>query len=125
MRYLVAVLAVLALMVAPAAAQTPVPNPTKAEFAPSTDHGALEGYDLAFYDAADVQIAILDIGKPAVDPDGLCRLNINVQPIKFGIYTAKVRARGGAGAYSPWSDPSNLWVREPGKPGKIVVKGSV
>lgn len=121
MKFLMAVLCVFALMVVPAAAQSPVPNPTRAEFSVSTDHSAIDSYELAMFDAADVLIATLDIGKPAPDATGTASVAINVQPIKFGLYTARVRAKAGA-VFSAWSDPSNVWVREPGKPSKVVIK---
>lgn len=121
MKYLMAVLCVFVLMAAPVAAQN-VPNPTAYEFEPSADHAAIDSYELGVYTAvSDILIATLVIGKPTVDADGKCRGSLNVQPIKFGTYVAKVRAKA-AEVFSPWSDPSNLWDREPGKPGKIVIK---
>jgi hypothetical protein len=116
-----AVLCVFVLMAAPAMAQSPVPNPSRAEFTVSIDHSTIDSYELAMFDAADLQIATLDIGKPAPDATGTAGVPINVQPIKFGLYTARIRAKAGA-VYSAWSDPSNLWVREPGKPSKVVIK---
>ena len=121
MKYLMAVLCVLVLMAVPAFAQGPVPNPTRAEFKVSPDHATVDLYELAMFDVADVLIATLLIGKPTPDAGNIAAVTINVQPIKFGLYTARIRAKAGA-VYSAWSDPSNQWVREPGRPSNVVIK---
>ena len=120
MRLIVLTLLCLFVCAVPAMAQGTVSNPTKYEFDPSVDHAAIDTYELAIFDLTDILVATLNIGKPAVEADGKCRGAINVQPIKFGEYVAKVRARA-VSVFSPWSDPSNQWTREPGKPGKPLI----
>ena len=120
MKKFVAVLAFV-LFAGVASAQT-VHNPTMVEFTPSPDHAVITSYELDLVRASDnAVIQTLNVGKPAVDADGKCRASVNVQPVTFGTYYAKMRsvASGVVGLDSPNSEN---WVRSPGAPSKPVVK---
>jgi len=122
MKRIVLILAVLVLVSAPVVAQT-LPNPTGAEWTCSADHAAVTSYDIGWFLAgATSPVSTVDLGKPTGPT--LCTAVINVQPLAFAEYTAKVRAKitGTPTLYSEWSDPSNLFQRVPGKPGGVVVK---
>lgn len=102
--------------------QAPVQNPTKAEFTPSADHATIDYYQIGYFLAGAAEpVTVTDLGKPAPDASNVCRVDLNTQPLTFGGYIAKVRARAG-GVWSDWSDPSNPFERIPGPPGGPVVK---
>ena len=102
--------------------QQPVPNPTGAEFTPSPDHAAIDSYQIGYFLAGAAEpTTLVDLGKPVPDAGNLCQAPINVMPLTFGDYTAKIRARVGT-VWSEWSDPSNPFARIPGRPGGPVVK---
>jgi hypothetical protein len=105
-----------------AAAQTPIPNPTAIEFTPSLDHAQIDLYEVGWFLAgATSPVSVTDIGKPTPNASNICRATINVMPLAFNSYTAKARAKAGT-TYSEWSDPSDIFLRQPGKPGKPVPK---
>jgi hypothetical protein len=103
-------------------AQTIPGNPTGAEFTPSPDHAAVSQYEIGWFLSGAVDpLSITDIGKPTPDQNNVCRVTINVMPLPFNQYTAKIRAKAGD-VYSEWSEPSNVFMRIPGKPGTPVIK---
>jgi hypothetical protein len=120
MKRVLLVLAMLALA-SPALCQT-LPNPTGAEWTASVDHSTISAYEIGwFLGAATSPVSTVDVGKPTPNASNVCSVTINVMPLPFGEYVARVRAKAGT-VYSEWSDPSNLFQRVPGKPGGPVVK---
>ena len=122
MKRIVLILAVLVLVSAPVVAQT-LPNPTGTEWTCSADHSAVTSYEIGWFLAGAASlVSTVDLGKPTGPTQ--CAAAINVMPLAFAEYTAKVRAKvaGTPIIYSEWSDPSNLFQRVPGKPGGVVVK---
>lgn len=125
-RILPLLLAVLAIA-APATAQTNVTNPTRAEFTASLDHAAITSYEIAWFSGAAQVGAVVDLGKPTPDANQLCTATIQVMPLTFATYTAKVRAKVvtglvGAPIYSEWSAASNAFDRAPGNSGTPIIK---
>jgi hypothetical protein len=108
---------IVALLVSTSAmAQTaPVKNPTLVVFRCSSDHDLHTGHEMDIVATNGQVIQTLSLGTATPDAAGDVRLPINVQPIAFGVYTARVRAVAGA-AKSFDSDPSNVWERAPGRP---------
>jgi hypothetical protein len=124
MKRLIVVALVFALLgcASVALAQTPIPNPTAIEFTPSPDHAQIDVYEVGwFLVGAASPVSVSDIGKPAPNASNICRATINVMPLAFNSYIAKARAKAGT-VYSDWSDPSDVFLRQPGKPGKPVPK---
>lgn len=122
------ILACLALSVPASAQTTPPQNPNAVVFTPSSpaDHDQLTAYEATILDSAGAVVQVLNLGKPALCPTTTCPATVpagdvfaplNVQPIKFGSYTIVIRGVAGA-VRGPQSDPSNVWERAPGKPGK-------
>ena len=118
MRYFIIV--GLLLCAAPAWAQN-VKNPTRAIFKCSADHDMHTGHEIDVINESGAVLQTLTFGTAAPDANGDVTLAINVQPVSFGAYTAKVRATAGAWK-SESSEPSNVWERVPGKPGKPVTQ---
>jgi hypothetical protein len=115
------VFGLLGFLAAAASAQT-VANPTAVEFTPSADHAQVDAYEVGWFLAgATSPVGTTDIGKPAPNASNICRATINVMPLAFNSYTAKARAKAGT-VYSDWSDPSDVFLRQPGKPGKPAAK---
>ena len=120
---------VLILLLPTLASAQNLPNPRLAEWTASIDHATITSYELGFFLAgATSPVSIVDAGKPGVDivvgcsaPTPCIQYIINVMPLAFNEYTAKVRAKAGI-LYSEWSDSSNPFQRVPGKPGKIIIK---
>jgi hypothetical protein len=118
---------VLGLLAAAAFAQS-VPNPRLINFTASPDHQSITVYEVGwFLSGATSPVGTTDLGKPAPDTVPTCsspvpcvEASINVMPLPFAEYTAKVRARAGT-LYSEWSLPSNPFVRVPGSPGGVPV----
>lgn len=99
-----------------------LPNPTGAEFTASPDHATITSYEIGwFLGGATSPVSTVDLGKPTPNASNVCTVVINVMPLPFNEYTAKVRAKAGT-VYSEWSDPSNPFQRVPGRPGGPVVK---
>ena len=122
MKILTFVVVVVLLAASPSFAQS-LPNPTGAEWTCSADHTAVTSYEIGWFLAAAASpVSTVDLGKPTGPT--LCTAAINVMPLAFAEYSAKVRAKvaGTPAVYSEWSDPSNLFQRVPGKPGTVVVK---
>lgn len=120
MRYLIATL--LVIISASATEAQVLPNPTRAEFIASLDHAVISSYEIGwFLNGATSPVSVTSIGKPAPDASNLCSTPINVMPLPFNEYTAKIRAIAGT-MFSEWSDSSNPFQRVPGKPGKPAVK---
>lgn len=117
----VGIVIALVMGVSPALAQT-VRNPTKVEFTPSPDHAQVTSYEIGwFLGAATDPVSTVDLAKPIPDAANLCTAVINVMPLPFNEYTAKIRAKAGTVA-SEWSLASNPFQRVPGPPAKPVVK---
>lgn len=116
-----AVFALIGLVASAAGAQT-IANPTAVEFTPSADHAQIDTYEVGWFLAgATSPVSTTDIGKPTPNASNICRATINVMPLAFNSYTAKARAKAGT-VYSDWSDPSDIFLRQPGKPGKPAPK---
>lgn len=99
---------------------TIVKNPRNVEFT-CADHAQDTGHELDIINSSGTVIQTLQLGDPPAGTDGIVRATINVQPIAFGVYTAKVRAVVGT-SKSDDSLPSNQFERAPGSPGSVVVK---
>jgi len=113
------------LLVANVAVSQTLPNPTGAEWTCSADHSSISSYEIGWFLAgATAPVSTTDLGKPIPTAANLCTSAINVMPLAFAEYSAKVRCKvaGAPVIYSEWSDPSNLFQRVPGKPGGVVVK---
>lgn len=126
MKRLIVVTLLFALLgIASTALGQSLPNPTGAEFTPSPDHAVISSYEIGwFLGAATSPVSTVDIGKPVPTAANLCIVGINVMPLAFGEYTAKVRAKiaGTPIVYSEWSEASNPFQRVPGRPGGPVIK---
>jgi hypothetical protein len=98
-----------------------VKNPRTVEFT-CQDHDRDDQHELDIIRVADgAVIQTLQLGDPAVDTDGKVRTVINVQPIAFGEYKARVRAVVGT-LKSDDSADSNTFERVPGAPSGATVK---
>lgn len=119
-----ALLSVLLLISGPAAAQSSVINPTRAQFEPSADHASVTRYELSILDATGTEAAAFDLGMP-VPVDGVAEAPVDLAALPFGAYTAVARAYGadanGAPIRGEDSDPSNVFVRVPGAPSGVLV----
>lgn len=93
----------------------PVKNPTKVLIV-CPDHDQDNEHEIDIIDTNGTVVQTLLGGDPARDANGDVPFLINVQPVKFGIYTVKVRAVS-VGLKGEDSLPSNLWERVPGAPG--------
>jgi hypothetical protein len=113
-----------AVLAAPAfQAEPAVKNPTIAEFV-CPDHDRDDQHELTIYQntAAGVAITTILLGDPVADPaTGLIRVSINVQPIEFGSYYARLVAVAG-GLKSDPSVASNVFERVPGAPSKPGIR---
>lgn len=99
----------------------PVKNPTRVEFT-CQDHDRDDNHEMDIIRTSDgVVIQTIQLGDPAPDANGVIRANVNVQPIAFGEYTARVRAVAGV-IRSDNSTDSNLFQRSPGTPAGVVVR---
>ncbi len=85
------------------------------------DHALDDGHEVDIVDSTGVVVQTIQAGDPAADAQGNVSVVINVQPVKFGLYTFVVRAKAGA-LMSPNSPPSEVWQRSPGAPGIPVAK---
>ena len=85
------------------------------------DHATDDGHEVDIVDSTGVVIQTIQGGDPAADAQGNVSILINVQPVKFGLYTFVVRAKAGA-LMSVNSAPSDVWQRAPGQPGKPIAK---
>lgn len=95
-----------------------VRNPRYAVFE-CPDHALDTNHDIQILKPdGSVLTTLTDVG----DPDavgGTVTVQFSVQPIAFGQYRARVRAKAGA-LVGDWSEPSDVWERAPeqtGKPG--------
>ena len=121
-RLLLTALIFALLGVASSAVAQTIRNPSGATFTPSADHATITSYEIGWFLTGAVEpVSTVDIGKPAPDGTNTCAIAINVMPLAFNEYTAKIRAKAGT-VYSDWSDPSNGFQRVPGRPGKPAVK---
>jgi len=99
-----------------------VKNPSGAEFTSSVDHLVITSYEIGwFLIGAPEPVSMVNIGKPAPDGSNRCVVQINVMPLAFNDYVAKIRAYAGT-LVSDWSEASNIFQRVPGPPSKLVVK---
>lgn len=122
----VLIVAALLLVASPASAQ--VINPQAIAFE-SPDHASPEvtGYEIDIVNGAGGLAQTLTIAKSATTVTGTTaqgptvQVVVNVQPVKFGAYTFRVRAIAGA-VHSLDSDASETWARSPGQPSKPRVQ---
>lgn len=114
--------AALFLAVASMAHAQAIPNPTKAEFEVSPDHTSTAIYEIGYYlNGAAEPVQVVTLGTfPAITAPGVASTSIDVKPLGFSRYTAKVRLKIN-NVYSEWSAPSNPFERVPLPPGNIVV----
>jgi hypothetical protein len=113
---------VFLLLALPLSAQTAVTNPGHVEFTASVDHALIDKYVIGWFaQGATDPIQETDLGKPTPDGANLVSTTINIHPLGFGIYTAKVKAVVGA-VSSEWSVPSNEAVRGPFPPASPSLK---
>jgi hypothetical protein len=121
-KWMVLVMTVVAVFSASPVFAQALPNPTGATFTASPDHAAISSYEIAwFFVGGTDPVSTTDLGKPTPDALNTCTVVINVMPLAFNEYVAKVRAKAGTVA-SEWSLPSNTFQRVPGKPGGPTVK---
>jgi hypothetical protein len=129
---LVTVLVAAVILGGATAAQAQIRNPRAVQFA-CPDHDQDTGHELDILDSTGKVIQTLELGDPAASgtgtlPDGtpapLVTATINVQPVAFGTYTAVVRAVFGTAKSDP-SQPSDPWVRAPGRPDKPTLSATV
>jgi hypothetical protein len=118
---LIFALAVLAPMQEP----PPPVNPTRVEFV-CPDHDADDQHELKVIrieGTNKVVITTLLLGDPPYSDPATQTVEavLNVQPIAFGQYVATVNAIAG-GIKSPDSEESNVFVRAPGGPSKVIVR---
>ena len=102
------------------AAQDIPRNPRNIEFV-CADHDRDDQHELDILDSGGNVIQTILLGDPPVGQDGIVRTTINIQPITFGEYTARVRARAGD-LISLNSAPSNMFLRAPGQPSGVIVR---
>lgn len=104
-------------------AVTAVTNPTHVSFTASVDHAVIDGYELDILRPDGSVLQTLNLGKPVPDAGNLCTVDLNVQPVAFGLgYSVQVRAK--AGSIASENAPSvNTFDRRPGKPGGPEIKG--
>lgn len=92
-----------------------VKNPNIAQWT-SPDHNLATAYEIDIIDTINnsvIQtITISNVPVIPLNTNGEVETKINVQPIKFGTYIAKVRVVFGA-VKSEDSPPSNVWERTP------------
>jgi P pilus assembly chaperone PapD len=128
--FTVALILTAAMLPAVGLAQEPaVPvNPTRVEF-DCVDHDRDTQHELKILQTNGtnrVLITTILLGDPAKEPDGKVRTTINVQPIAFGEYVARVNAIAvsstGATLRSADSEESNVFIRAPGGPGRPTVR---
>jgi hypothetical protein len=119
---------VLMLLLVPSLVQaqsTVVKNPTAVVFTPSADHAnpAVTGYELDFVSSTGAVVQTITIAKSALTTLSTGELTtvINVQPVNFGAYTAKMRTVAGS-IKGDDSLASNVWERAPGAPSKPTLK---
>jgi hypothetical protein len=128
MRLLILAVCVLVVPSLAQAQTDPPKNPTKIEFA-CPDHDQDHDHELKVLrieGGNKVIITTLLLGDPAASPDGIVRTSINVQPIAFGEYIARVNAvvkpATGSPLKSEDSPESNQFSRVPGSPSRVVIQ---
>lgn len=111
MRHTLRVLgAVIGLAAVTVFAQTIVVNPTRIVFQ-CPDHAQDTNHDVQILRQDGTVLSTLtDVGDPAAAANGDVTLPLNVQPIAFGSYTARVRAKAGT-SVGEWSNPTAVWSR--------------
>jgi len=97
-----------------------VKNPRNVEFT-CPDHAIDTEHELDIVRTSDgVVVQTILLGDPAA-ADGVVRTTINVQPVAFGEYVARVRVVAGT-VKSDSSPDSNRFERAPGQPGSVIVR---
>lgn len=120
-RLLAGVSLALVVLMGRGVGQGVIKNPTGYQFT-CPDHAGDDAHDLAIIRESDgVTVQTLALGDPLVNAQGLVVGALNVQPLAFGAYRARVRAVGN-GIASDWSEPTAVWERAPGKPGGFLVQ---
>jgi len=102
-----------------ASAQTVV-NPTRVEFAPSTDHATVTRYTLGLFIGGTDPVQELDMAKPTPNASNVCAWTLTSYPVGV-TYTAKARAWAGT-ITSDWSNTTSPFYRTPAAPSALVVK---
>ena len=98
-----------------------VKNPSAVEFTPSADHALVSAYELDILRPDGTVLQTINLSKPS-PIDGVCRAEINVQPVAFGKdYSVRLRALAGSAA-SEYAVSANKFERAPGGPAKVIVK---
>jgi hypothetical protein len=112
----------VALLLALAVPQTTPPadidNPSAVSFFASSDHAALDGYELDILKAdGTVAKSAINLGKPTpAVTSQLCLAPLSVQALPFASgYTVRIRAKAGT-AYSTYTVSVNKFNRVPGPP---------
>jgi hypothetical protein len=120
---LVAFVALLALPSMVQAQTAPdVNNPSAVTFTASIDHAKVESYDVLIIRPTGAILQTLNVGKPVPDATNTCTVQLNVQPIDFGIgYTLRVVAKAGTATSDP-ANSENKFNRIPGPPSKVIAK---
>jgi hypothetical protein len=99
-----------------------VDNPSAVQFTASSDHAAIDSYELDILRADGTVLQTLNLGKPTPDATNTVTAPINVQPVAFATgYSVRVRAKAGTSA-SDYAVSLNKFNRKPGAPSKAVVK---
>ena len=99
-----------------------VDNPSAVSFTVSTDHAAIDSYELDILRPDSSVLQTINIGKPTPDANGVATAPLNVQPIAFGTgYTLRLRAKAGTAA-SDYTASVNKFNRRPGSPSKLTAK---
>lgn len=99
-----------------------VDNPSAVTFTPSTDHGAIDGYELDILRPDGTVLQTLNLSKPVPDATNTCTAPVNVQPIAFAKgYSVRIRAKAGT-AVSTDTASLNKFNRVPGPPTKVTIK---
>jgi hypothetical protein len=109
----------------PAVMQTvpDVNNPSAVTFTPSTDHAAIDSYEMDILRPDGTVLQTLNLGKPAPNASNECVAQVNVQPVGFGTgYSVRVRALAGTAA-SDYAVSVNKFNRVPGGPTKVRIGG--
>ena len=111
----------LSVLVVGRVSQTQViKNPTGYSFT-CPDHAGDDAHEIAIVRESDgVTVSTIPLGDPPA-VNGVVTGSLNVQPLAFGAYRARVRAIA-SGISSDWSDPTTVFERAPGKPGGVVVQ---
>jgi hypothetical protein len=98
-----------------------VNNPRGVQFTASADHAQIDSYELSIFRPTGTLLQVLNVGKPTPDANNICTVQLNVQPISFGVgYTVQMTARAGTAVSDP-VDAVNKFNRVPGGSSNVVI----